>query len=200
MGHRRRRPRRRRRRQGGRGGGVGCSRVGGRGGERPPRAYLPSLGYCISHSPVRAGLHPFAVAAVILMPLKRAWALCDAPPQHHSRRSQARQPLTLYAIYSTARIFAHIHKEPAREGGGGGVGRVRSGAGGWLSMCTHRPRHRFGRHMPRKSQTTSAAPTTSTVAPTNPLDTHSLRRTHTPPRSMVGVRTAHSRTSPGWGR
>ena len=94
------------------------------GGERPPRAYLPSRGYCISHSPARAGLHPFAVAAVILMPLKRAWALCDAPPQHHSRVPKHH---LLYGAHFRTHSQRACKGGGGRWGGGGGAA-ARSGA------------------------------------------------------------------------
>jgi hypothetical protein len=142
--------------------------------------------YCISHSPARAGLHPFAVAAVILMPLKRAWALCDAPPQHHSR--VPKHHLLYGAHFRT-------HSQRACKGGGGRWGR-QGQVGGWrMVVNVHTSTTASVREThAQKVADHFAAPTTSTVAPTNPLDTHSLRRTHTPPRSMVGVRTAHSRT------
>lgn len=166
--------------------------VSGEGGGATPSGlpFLPG----VLHSPVRAGLHPFAVAAVILMPLKRAWALCDAPPQHHSR--VPKHHLLYGAHFRT-------HSQRACKGGGGRWGR-QGQVGGWrMVVNVHTSTTASVREThAQKVADHFAAPTTSTVVPTNPLDTHSLRRTHThtPPRSMVGVRTAHSRTSPGWGR
>lgn len=157
-----------------RGGMFSCR---GKGGGATPSGlpFLPG----VLHSPVRAGLHPFAVAAVILMPLKRAWALCDAPPQHHSRvPKHASRSLSTPSTLRCAHI--RTHSQRACKGGGGRWGR-QGQVGGWrMVVNVHTSTTASVREThAQKVADHFAAPTTSTVAPTNPLDTHSLRRTHT---------------------